>query len=144
VPDNPVAANAGYILFLPSDHSGVKLTGIGMVQTNNVTMQMPYNSIPWAGLAYDVTLDMRASGVTNMFNPPQRYSGFNYDFIMAQEALGGSPWYTEYYIDNWGGGTTNFFASVVGADKFDPGKAYLFFFSSTRNGTGVWTCVKPY
>jgi len=139
-----VVANAGYILFLPPDHPGVKVTGMGMVQTNNVTMQLPYASIPWVGLAYDVTLDMRASGVTNLFTPPRAYSGFDYDFIMAQESLGGSPWYTEYFIDNWGGGTTNFFPSVTGADVIEPGKAYLVFFSSIRSGTGTWTCVKPY
>ena len=142
--DATVAANAGYILFLPQNHPGVKLTGIGMVQTNNVTLQMPYNSIPWAGLAYDVNLDMRSSGVTNMFVPPRQYSSFDYDFIMAQEQLGGSPWYTEYFIDNWGGGSTNFFPSQAGADTFEPGKAYLVFFSSARTGTGTWTCIKPY
>ena len=146
-PTNPVptiVANAGYILFLPEDHPGVKLTGIGMVQTNNVFIQVPYASVPWAGLAYPVSLDMRASGVTNLFVPPATYSSFNYDYLMAQEPLGGSPWYTEYFIDDWGTGTTNFFPSVAGADNFEAGKGYLVFFSTDRSGTGVWTCVKPY
>ena len=87
---------------------------------------------------------MRASGVTNLFEPPQKYSLFNYDYIMAQEPLGGSPWYAEYFIDDWGGGTTNFFPSVTGADTFEPGKGYLLFFSTTRTGSVTWTCVKPY
>jgi hypothetical protein len=146
-PTNPVptiVANAGYILILPEDHPGVKLTGIGMVQTNDVKLTVPYSSVPWAGLAFDVNLDMRASGVTNLFAPPQKYSLFNYDYLMSQEPLGGSPWYSEYFIDNWGGGSTNFFPSVTGADTFEPGKGYLLFFSTSRAGTGAWVCVKPY
>jgi hypothetical protein len=66
-PDSSVAANAGYVLFLPQDHGAVKITGIGMVQTNNVTMQMPYSSTPWAGLAYPASLDMRNSGLSGLF-----------------------------------------------------------------------------
>ena len=142
--DATVGANAGYVLFLPQDHGAVKITALGMVQTNSVTMQVPYNSIPWVGLAYDVTLDMRQSGLTNLFSPPRTYSSFNYDYADSQETLGGTLWYAEYYIDNWGTGTTNFFPSVAGADKLEAGKGYLLFFSSTRSGTGVWTCVKPY
>ena len=142
--DYPVGANAGYVLFLPQNHGAVKITGIGMVQTNNVTILTPYKSVPWVGLAYDVVLDMRSSGLTNILQPPALYSTFNYDFIDSQQTLGGTIWYAEYYIDNWGGGTTNFFPSVAGADKLEAGKGYLLFFSSTRSGTGVWTCIKPY
>ena len=143
-PDSAIAANACYVLFLPQDHGAVKVTGIGMVQTNSVTMQVPYNSVPWVGLAYDVTIDMRQSGLTNLFSPPKLYSSFNYDYVDSQETPGSTLWYSEYYIDNWGTGTTNFFPSVAGADKLEAGKGYLLFFSTTRSGTGVWTCVKPY
>ena len=145
VPDNAVAANAGYVLFLPQNHGAVKLTGIGMVQTNSVTMQIPYNSVPWVGLAFDVSLDMRNSGLASLFTPPQLYSSFNYDYADSQEALGGTIWYAEYYINNWGSGSTNFFPSVAGADKLEAGKGYLLFFSTSRGaGTGTWTCTKPY
>jgi hypothetical protein len=144
-PDRTVGANAGYVLFLPQDHLGVKVTGIGMVQTNNVTMQIPYKSVPWVGLAYDVVMDMRASGMTNLFTPPQFYSTFNYDYIDSQSTLGGPVQYAEYYRDNWGTGQTNFFPSATGADKLEPGKGYLVFFSTARGtGTGTWTCVRPY
>jgi hypothetical protein len=139
-----IVANAGYVLFLPQNHPAVKVTGIGMIQTNNVTMQIPYKSIPWVGLAYDVVMDMKASGMTNLFQPPQLYSSFNFDFIDSQRTLGGSVQYAEYYRDNWGTGQTNFFPSVTGADKLEPGKGYLLFFSTARSGTGVWNCVKPY
>ena len=120
-----IVANAGYVLFLPKNHGGVKLTGIGMVQTNNVTMQVPYSTIPWVGLAYDVLIDMRASGLTNLFPQPRLYSSFNYDFVDSQQTLGGSIWSAEYYIDDWGSRTTNFFPSVTGADKLEPGKGWV-------------------
>ena len=138
------SANAGYVLFLPQDHGAVKLTGIGMVQTNNVSMNVPYNSIPWIGLAYDLSLDMRQSGLTNMLQPPRLYSSFDYDFADSQQTPGGPLQYAEYFIDNWGTGKTNFFPSVPGADKIEAGKGYLLFFSTSRTGTGTWTCVKPY
>ena len=142
--DAAIAANAGYVLFLPQDHGAVKVTGIGMVQTNNVTMQIPYNSVPWIGLAYDVSLDMRNSGLTNLFTPPRLYSSFNYDCVDSQQTPGGPICHAEYYMDNWGTGATNFFPSMTGADKLEPGKGYLLFFSTTRSGTGTWTCVRPY
>ena len=50
----------------------------------------------------------------------------------------------EYWVENWGGNTTNFFPSMAGADKFEPGKGYLLFFSTGRAGTGVWNCARPY
>ena len=62
----------------------------------------------------------------------------------STETAGGSVWYAEYYEDNWGTGTTNFFPSVTGADKFIPGSGYLLFFSTGRAGTGVWNCARPY
>jgi hypothetical protein len=59
--------------------------------------------------------------------------------------LGGPVWSAEYYIDNWGGGTTNIFPSIAGADKLEGGKGYLLFFSTSRGtGTGVWNCIRPY
>ena len=145
VPDSSVMANAGYILFLPANHSAVKITGIGMVQTNNVVQQVPYNSVPWLGLAYDVSLDMRQSGLPALLTPPRRYSTFAYDFVDSQESAGGPVRSAEYYIDDWGSRSTNFFPMTAGADKFECGKGCLLFFSPTRGaGTGTWTCVKPY
>ena len=143
-PNSTVAANAGYVLFLPQNHPGVKVTGIGMVQTNNVTMEMPYNSIPWVGLAYPVCLDMRLSGLADLFFPAKPYSQFDYDFIVSQMAPGGPVSYAEYFIDDWGGGTTNFFPSQAGADKLEGGRGYLVFFGTVRTGTGTWNYTKPY
>ena len=143
-PNRTVGTNAGYVLFLPQDHPGVKVTGIGMVSTNNVTMQIPYKSVPWVGLAYPATIDMRTSGLPGLFSPPRPYSSFDYDYADSQETLGGAVQSVEYYVDNWGSGTTNFFPSAPGADKIEAGKGYLLFFSTSRAGTGTWTCVKPY
>ena len=142
--NDTIVANAGYVLFLPRDHRAASVTTIGMVQTNNVTMQIPYQTVPWVALAYPVSLGMRLSGLADLLAPPKPYSLFNYDYIASQQMLGGSAWYAEYYIDNWGSGTTNFFPSQPGADSMEGGKGYLLFFSTTRSGTGVWTCVKPY
>ena len=76
--------------------------------------------------------------------PRQSYCGFDYDFVDLQGTLGGTIWSAEYYIDNWGTRATNFFPSVTGADKLEPGKGYLLFFSTGRAGTGIWTCIRPY
>ena len=143
-PNRTLFNSAGYVLFLPKDHPAVKLTGVGMVPTNDVLLQVPFQSVPWAAVQFPVSTDMRASGVTNLFHPPHLYSGFDYDFIDWQETLGGPVWYAEYFIDNWGTGATNFFPSVKGADKFIPGSGYLLFFNSSRTGTGTWHNIKPY
>jgi len=143
-PNDLVAGNSGYILVLPGNHAGVRLTCVGVVPTNTVSLQLPCQAVPWVGLPYPAALCMDISGMAPIFVPPARYSTFNYDYVMSQERLGGSSWYAEYFINDWGSGTTGFFPSVTGSDVLEPGKAYLIFFSTSRMGTNVWTVTQPY
>ena len=144
VPDGAIMPHAGYVLFLPADHPGVKLTAAGMVRTNSVAMQMPYNSVPWIGLSYPVRIAMGLSGVSALFSPPKPFSLHAYDYIQSQQSPGGITQCAEYYIDDWGSGTTNFFPDTPGADWFDAGKAHFIFFAPSRTGSNTWSWGMPY
>ena len=50
---------------------------------------------------------------------PRLYT-INYGYVGPQDAQGGQPRYTEYFDDNWGGGTTNFFPSAFTTEDYSP------------------------
>jgi hypothetical protein len=112
-----------------SDCSKTAMFATGLLSTSDWT------GASLIGLAYDVITDMRQSWLTNMLQPPRLYSTFNYDYIDSQATPCGPVRSAEYYKDNWGSGAVNFFPSQTGADKLEPGKGYLIFFSTAKGNT---------
>ena len=68
------------------------------------------------------------------------------DFDAVEQQLSPGMGYTraEYYIDDWGTGTTNFFFTQGSNEKFNPGLGFYILFSTQREGTGVWNAIRSY
>lgn len=133
-----------YIVSLPNDHPEVSAAAYGMVPTNDFSYEIPYKTVPWLGLVYPAKMSLVDSGITNLFYPPQLYSGADYDAIEQQLSPGEGYSRAEYYIDDWGTGETNFFFTQGSDENFKPGLGIYILFSTQREGTGVWNAIRSY
>ena len=130
-----------------TDDSDVEITAVGIVRTGDwqaTSIPVTGGTKSWMGLSYPVTIDVRNSGLTNLFDPPQLYSTLNYDQFVAKDA---TVRRTSYFIDDEylnGDYATNFFPEAVGDDIFRPGAGTLVSPATMRSGSYNWTCPKPY
>ncbi len=130
--------NIMYLTALPSDHPGVNAPAFGMVPTNFVSTTIPYQTVPWVGYPYPTTNSYLETGITSIFDPPTLVSEFNYDKIARQVIIGSGSSASDYYINDFGNGETNFFGSY---NYVLPGHGMLIDFSTIHTGTNIWKMI---